>query len=71
MYLNSLKLNFSVITLCETWLSENNVGLYSFDGYKHEYRYRQNRSGGGVSIFIKDNYQILTAVEGDTLGYQV
>ena len=59
MYLNSLKLNFSVITLCETWLSENNVGLYSFDGYKHEYQYRQNRSGGGVSIFIKDNLDYL------------
>ena len=58
MYLNSLKLNFSVITLCETWLSEN-VGLYSFDGYKREYRYRQNRSGVGVSIFIKDNLDYL------------
>ena len=32
-YLNVLKYDFSVIGISETWLSENNAGLYDLSGY--------------------------------------
>ena len=36
-------------------LGMHNVEPYAIKGYQHEYLLRQNKPGGGVSIFIKDN----------------
>ena len=53
-YLDELRLNFTVIGLSETWLNEVQHDLYDIDNYKHIYKYRENRKGGGVSLFIRD-----------------
>ena len=44
-----------VIILSETWLKPHNIGVYSLKGYHHEFMIREHKSGGGLSIFIKDN----------------
>ena len=51
--LNSLKLQFDVIALTETWFSETNHEVIGFDDYNHICKYRQIRQGGGVSILFK------------------
>ena len=53
-YLNSLNHEFSVIGLSETWLKPDTVDIFGLDGYNSEHTYRPHRSGGGVSLFIKD-----------------
>ena len=54
-YLNTLNTEFSVIGLSETWLNTNNCTLYDIDNYDHVCQYRQNKKGGGVSLFIKSD----------------
>ena len=51
-YLDNLKHKFSVIGLSESWLSDHSVSHYEMLGYKSEHRYRSNRMGGGVSLYI-------------------
>jgi hypothetical protein len=52
--LSTLPLNFSCIALTETWLNDNNVSYADIKGYNHIYKYRTNRPGGGVSLFLND-----------------
>ena len=54
LYLNSLNFDFTILCLTETWLRQSKADLYGISGYRHECEYRQDRNGGGVSIFIKD-----------------
>ena len=60
LYINNLGFNFNVIALTETWCTHNNVGTASLNGYKHEYKYRDKKIGGGVSLFVKNcfNYHV-------------
>lgn len=55
LYLTNLNHNFSVIGLTETWLSDTNVDLGNLDGYSHDHFCRQNKTGGGVSLYVKDH----------------
>lgn len=52
IYLNNLDCKFQVIVLTETWFSKDFVGHVS--GYSAFHSYRNNRGGGGVSIFVSD-----------------
>jgi exonuclease III len=54
-FLETLCVKFSCICLTETWLRDNTVDLYNMSGYNHIYKYRENRPGGGVSIFLHDS----------------
>ena len=54
-FLDSIEEHFTLIGLTETWLSENNAESYSFSGYNHVFNYRDNRLGGGVSLFIDNS----------------
>ena len=54
-YINLLNLEFSITGFPETWLNSSKCKLYNLEGYKHEFIYRDIKSGGGVSLFIKDN----------------
>ena len=54
-YTNELKHQFSVYTLTETWLKNYNKNLYNLKGYQHIHKLRDNKLGGGVSIYVKDN----------------
>ena len=65
---SQIKYNF--VALTETWLRSENADVYGLEGYNHEYLTRDNRPGGGVSIFIKEeiNYKVrddLSVIEPD------
>jgi hypothetical protein len=60
MFQNTLAIidtKFDVIILSETWLKPYNVDIYKLDGYTHEFITRNNKAGGGLSIYIKDSIQ--------------
>ena len=54
-YLSLLKTKFKIIGISETWISESNYGLYEFDNYSHIAMYRNDKRGGGVSIFVHES----------------
>lgn len=57
--LRSFKHTFDVIAISETWLKDtDDISLYSIDGYDMEYMNRKNKEGGGVCIYIKNNYSV-------------
>lgn len=60
-FLSTLNHSFSVIGLSETWLTENSKesGLYELPGYNSVHAIRQSRTGGGVSIFVKQNLNFI------------
>jgi hypothetical protein len=60
VYLNSLKFKFNIIGVSETWLNNDNAHLYTFDGYIHYNLTRENRRGGGVSLFIAEDLKVLS-----------
>ena len=41
--------------MTETWLHKNNVYLYHIENFNHGYIIRNNKTGGGVSLFITKN----------------
>ena len=55
LYLRNIQHEFSIIGLSETWLNESNFSLYNIVGYNHVYKYREKKSGGGVSMYIKES----------------
>lgn len=52
--MQALDCDFSVIGLSETWLKSTNVDLYGVDGYCMEYKVREDKTGGGVAMYIND-----------------
>ena len=86
LLLSSLQTEFDVIGLSETWLTKSNTDIYNFTNYNHIYKTRNNKRGGGVSMYIKKCYKhnlrddlsilenhcesIFTEIETDVLGKQ-
>ena len=54
-YLCMLPIEFSVIGISESWLTESTEACYQISGYNSEHLCRKSKRGGGVSIFIKTN----------------
>jgi exonuclease III len=54
VYLHSLKVNFSVIVLTETWMTSPDEWV-PVAGYKAFHSIRSDRVGGGVTILVKDS----------------
>ena len=54
-----------IILLCETFLNQKSVQLVNPPSYKYYYKNRNNRPGGGVLIFVKNNIPVIK--ELDTL----
>ena len=54
-YLQTLNIEFTVIGLTETWLTPDNLDLFGLNNYKQFSICRENRRGGGVSLFVKQN----------------
>ena len=48
-------MDFDVIGISETWLTDDNKDLYSISNYQHISNVRKTRRGGGVSLFIADH----------------
>ena len=46
--------DFHVIGIRETWLKEDNCGLYDIPGYHYKEKHRPSIVGGGVAIYVKD-----------------
>ena len=44
-------------------LNNANVNTYELPGYQHEFDYRKNKIGGGVSIFTKHNVEYRTRTD--------
>ena len=56
-FTESSKIEFDIIILVETWVTPSTLPLCVIDGYHGFHSIRQDKKCGGVSIFIKDNYQ--------------
>ena len=54
-YLDTLDYTFTVIGLSETWLQDSNCDVYGIQGYSCIENHRQNKSGGGVGILLKNS----------------
>lgn len=55
-FCNFMKLcnyRFSIVCLSETWLNSSNYEQALIPNYSHVCRFRKDKSGGGVSIFIE------------------
>ena len=59
MFLASLKYDFSIIGITESWLKPSNVNNYTPDNYNHEYDIRSTSPGGGTSLFISDKLKYI------------
>ena len=57
VFIDKLKLQFDVMILTETWLSPSTVSLGCLDGYQCFHSFRSNKNSGGVSVFIRDEFQ--------------
>lgn len=44
------------ILMNETWLNSGNADLYGFSSYFHIFKTRESKGGGGVSLFIREEY---------------
>ena len=60
MYINSLKLEFTMITLTETWLDKSKQDLYDMPKYNCINRFRKQRRGGGVSLYIRNDIKYMS-----------
>ena len=53
-YLGCLEHEFSVVCVTETWLRDTDCDLYDMSGYIFSEYHRNNKSGGGVGIYIRN-----------------
>jgi hypothetical protein len=54
--LESSNMDMDIIGLSETWLKASNADSYGIKGYSHEFLTREDKPGGGSSLFIKDTW---------------
>jgi hypothetical protein len=53
--LESLKYSFSIISLTETWLDDENYTDFMLENFSFISSKRNNKKGGGVGMFISDD----------------
>ena len=72
-YIQGIKYKFSVFAISETWLKTYNDTLYTIKGYSHECVNRENRPGGGVSLYIINNltYKIRNDLSMDLIDIDI
>ena len=63
-YLSNCQYDFDIIVLTETWAKNETHALCYIPGYNSAHNLRENRKGGGVSIFVKDsiNFSVIETV---------
>ena len=57
MFLNTFDDHFDIVSITETWLSDNNIFIFNIPGYNHICSNRKHKNGGGVLIYIREHYQ--------------
>ena len=69
-FLFKLNHNFSIISISETWLKQYNKDNYNLNGYSHVSKIRPKKSGGGTSIFVRNdiNFNIKENISIDLSG---
>ena len=60
MYVNSLKLEFTMIALTETWLDKSKQDLCNMPKYNCINRFRKQRRGCGVSLYIRNDIKYMS-----------
>jgi len=58
-YLSMLNFGFSIVGVSESWLKDTNSSLFGLEGYQCEHECRPFKTGGGVSIFIRENIEYI------------
>ena len=58
--LASSETTFNLLAFTETWLTSSNIDAHGIKGYSHEFLLRDNKPGGGTSIFINQNWTYKT-----------
>ena len=61
-FLSELDVRPDIIIITETWLKDGQNNDYPIPGYKSEVLVRTERTGGGVSIYVKDGF-IFTKID--------
>ena len=56
-FIHNLHIKFSVLAFSETWLNSTSEPLVNLDGYKQFLSSRKSKKGGGLALYINDNYQ--------------
>ena len=57
--LHFLNRKFHILCFTESWLTESNKDLYSFDGYVAYHCLRSDgRRGGGISVFVTEEFDV-------------
>ena len=69
--LENLQHEFSLIGITETWLRDDDCDLFAIQCYNVVEKHRQNRSGGGVALFLKDNIEYTIRSELSTFNDQL
>jgi hypothetical protein len=70
--LDIINTQFHVVALTETWLKSHNLDLYNLPGYCHIPQIRENKDGGGVSLFIREEieYKRRPDIDVNTIDHQ-
>ena len=56
-FLKCINSSPDIITITETWLTDNNKFLHEFPGYHSYHLVRNIRAQGGVSVYVSDNLE--------------
>ena len=61
--MDSAKLKLDVILLTESWLSDESAESFQLNSYNGFHSYRTLQKGGGVSIFLRDIFNVVQVPE--------
>ncbi|PKU34213.1 hypothetical protein llap_15484 [Limosa lapponica baueri] len=57
--------SYDVVAITEMWWDESHDWSAAMDGYKHFRRDRQGRRGGGVALYVREDYECVELTEGN------
>jgi hypothetical protein len=71
--LHASNMKMDLISFTETWLKTENAECYGIPGYNHEYLTREDKAGGGVSMFFKDSwvYKVWSDLNHSSIDYEM
>jgi hypothetical protein len=52
--LHTFNTNIHVIILCETWIKKDEEVFINLEGYKSYHCTRPSKTGGGISVFVRN-----------------
>ncbi|PKU36576.1 mitochondrial fission process protein 1 [Limosa lapponica baueri] len=57
--------SYDVVAITETWWDKSNDWSAAMEGYKLFRRDRQGRRGGGVALYVREDYECVELTEGN------